>query len=150
MRPVSLKSVVVDVLGQMAAELQERDAQVIVPGPLPEVTGHRITLGQVITNLLTNAVKFVSRGAPPQVQVWAEERDRWVRLWIEDNGIGIAPEHHERIFRVFERLHGMETYPGTGIGLAIVRKGVERMGGRVGVESEVGKGSRFWLELQKA
>jgi len=72
-----------------------------------------------------------------------------VRLWVEDNGIGIAPEYHERIFRVFERLHDIEAYPGTGIGLAIVRKGAERMGGRVGVESEVGKGSRFWVELPR-
>jgi signal transduction histidine kinase len=72
-----------------------------------------------------------------------------VRLWIEDNGIGIAVEHQERIFRVFERLHGVETYSGTGIGLAIVRKGVERLGGRFGVESQVDQGSRFWIELPK-
>jgi signal transduction histidine kinase len=73
-----------------------------------------------------------------------------VRLWIEDNGIGVAPEHHERIFGVFERLHRATDYPGTGIGLAIVRKAVERMGGRVGVESALGKGSRFWVELAAA
>src|SRR6185369_10906346 len=70
-----------------------------------------------------------------------------VRLWIEDSGIGIRPEYHERIFRMFERLHGGDAYPGTGIGLAIVRKGVERMGGVVGVESHPGEGSRFWVEL---
>jgi signal transduction histidine kinase len=68
---------------------------------------------------------------------------------VEDNGIGIAPEHQKQIFRVFTRLHG-EDYPGTGIGLAIVQKGVERMGGRVGLESTPGLGSRFWFELQKA
>ena len=75
---------------------------------------------------------------------------KWVRLWIEDNGIGIAPEYYQRIFRVFERLHGVETYPGTGIGLAIVRKGVERMGGEVGIESQANVGSRFWIELPLA
>ena len=75
---------------------------------------------------------------------------KWIRLWIEDNGIGIAPEYYQRIFRVFERLHGVESYPGTGIGLAIVRKGVERMGGEVGIESQANVGSRFWIELPKA
>jgi len=73
-----------------------------------------------------------------------------VRLWVEDNGIGIAPENRERIFGAFERLHSKQAYPGTGLGLAIVRKGAERMGGRVGVESEQGKGSRFWVELRMA
>ena len=71
-------------------------------------------------------------------------------MWVEDNGIGVAPEHQRRIFNVFERLHGSEAYPGTGIGLAIVRKGAERMGGRYGVESDVGRGSRFWVELPEA
>jgi len=84
------------------------------------------------------------------VRLWAEDRGERVRLWVEDNGLGIAPEHLERIFRIFERLHGIEAYPGTGIGLAIVKKGVERMGGRVGVESAPGQGSRFWVELEKA
>jgi signal transduction histidine kinase len=133
-----------------------------------------------LLNLLTNAIKFVNPGVQPQVRVWAEEvttagepggageensiqnpkskiqnpygpsSSKWLRLWVEDNGIGIAPEHQQRIFRVFERLHGMETYAGTGIGLAIVRKGVERMGGHIGVESHVGQGSRFWIQLPKA
>jgi signal transduction histidine kinase len=73
-----------------------------------------------------------------------------VRLWVEDNGIGIAPENLERIFGAFARLHGKQDYPGTGLGLTIVRKGAERMGGRAGVESELGKGSRFWVELRRA
>ena len=67
---------------------------------------------------------------------------------MEDNGIGVAPEHLEKIFGAFERLHGKQTYPGTGLGLAIVRKGAERLGGRAGAELEVGKGSRFWVELR--
>ena len=69
---------------------------------------------------------------------------------MQDNGIGIAPEHLEKIFAPFQRLHGKQTYPGTGLGLAIVRKGAERMGGGAGVESEPGKGSRFWIDLMAA
>ena len=83
------------------------------------------------------------------MRVWAEDKGDFVRLWVEDNGIGIAPEHQERIFRIFERLHGVEAYPGTGIGLAIVQKGAERLGGRVGLESAEHDGSKFWIELKK-
>jgi PAS domain S-box-containing protein len=148
--PVDPTRLLKDVQVKLKTVLQERHAQVTVREPLPWVFGHDTTLGQVLQNLLSNAMKFVPPGVQPQVRVWAEERDKLVRLWVEDNGIGIAPEHQERIFRIFERLHGVETYPGTGIGLAIVRKAVERMGGRVGVESALGQGSRFWMELQNA
>ena len=87
----------------------------------------------------------------PHIRIHAEKRDgSLIRLWVEDNGIGVAGEHRDRIFRVFERLHGRETYPGSGIGLAIVRKSLERMGGSAGVESELGRGSRFWIELPRA
>jgi signal transduction histidine kinase len=98
---------------------------------------------------LGNALKFVPPNVSPHVRIHAES-DGLVRLWVEDNGIGIKPEYHHRIFRVFERLHTANQYPGTGIGLAIVQKGVERMGGRVGVESAPGGGSRFWIELPTA
>ncbi|HWH71466.1 MAG TPA: ATP-binding protein, partial [Candidatus Sulfotelmatobacter sp.] len=77
-------------------------------------------------------------------------RNSFVRLWVEDNGIGIPLEQREKLFGVFQRLHPREPYPGTGIGLAIVKRAVERMGGSVGVESTEGQGSRFWVELRKA
>ena len=106
------------------------------------------TLGQVLANLLSNALKFVAPGVLPRVRFWSEKRGEFIRLWLEDNGIGIAAQYHERVFRVFERLHGAR-YVGTGIGLSIVRKGVERMRGQVGLESAPGKGTRFWIELPK-
>ena len=151
LQPINLVSAVQNVLTQMEDELRERQVQVTLETPIiqVDVMAHRTTLVQVITNLLTNAIKFVAPGVQPQVRIWAEKRNEWTRLWVEDNGIGVAPANQERIFSVFERLHGMETYPGTGIGLAIVRKGIERMGGRVGVESQPGKGSQFWLELKR-
>ncbi len=135
---------------QVANDVAARHARVVVDEPLPAVVGHETTLAQVLANLLANAIKFVPAERTPEVHVRAELRDGRVRVWVEDNGIGIAPEHHERIFRVFERLNPAEHYPGTGIGLAIVRKGVERMGGRVGVESPPGGGSRFWIDLSQA
>lgn len=147
LQPVNLDQLLQELLNQLEVELRQHHAEVIVESPLPTVRGQYATLSQVITNLLTNAIKFVSAGTQPRIRVWAEPIDQRIRLWIEDNGVGIDPQYHSRIFQVFERLHGLESYPGTGIGLAIVQKGVERMGGRVGVESTPEHGSQFWIEL---
>jgi signal transduction histidine kinase len=117
---------------------------------LPVVKAHRGAVEQVLANILINAVKFVPPERAPIVTIRSDDTGAMVRLWIEDNGIGIAPEHHDRIFRIFERLHGAEHFAGTGVGLALVRRSVERIGGRVGVESELRRGSRFWIELPKA
>jgi signal transduction histidine kinase len=111
------------------------------------VLGNKAGLTQCFSNLLDNAVKFVPAGKTPRVRVWAEERDEVVRLWVEDNGVGIPREQAERVFGMFQQLD--RNYPGTGIGLALVRKVAQRMQGQVGVESEPGNGSRFWLELRK-
>jgi signal transduction histidine kinase len=111
--------------------------------------GHGSILVQMVVNLLSNGMKFVAPGVQPQIRVWTQEQENWVRLWVEDNGIGIEPQYQEQIFGVFERLHGRDAYPGTGIGLAIVRKGAERLGGQAGVESAPGKGCQFWVELQR-
>jgi signal transduction histidine kinase len=148
--PVDLDRVVDEALVQLAATIEEKRAEVAVERPLGRATGHHATLLQVVANLLSNAVKFVAAGTTPRVAVRAEGRDGRVRLWIEDNGIGIAPHFHERIFRLFERLHGADAYPGTGVGLAIVKRGMEHMVGGVGLESEPGSGTRFWIELPRA
>lgn len=147
LQPVSLESVVDEVLASMAQNIADAKAVVSVDRPLPVVVGCRPVLEQAVTNLVSNAVKFTKRDTIPDVRVSAQSANGTVRLSVSDNGIGIEPDHFERVFNVFERLHGVETYPGTGIGLAIVRKGIERMGGRAGVESAPGEGSQFWIEL---
>ena len=93
---------------------------------------------------------FVPPGRKPRVVVRSERAGEYIRIWVEDNGIGIKPEYHEKVFELFQRLHAPDKYSGTGVGLAIVKKAVERMGGTVGFESEPGRGSRFWIELQPA
>jgi PAS domain S-box-containing protein len=147
---VNLEAVVRSAMERMRADLSERAARVDFVRPLPTVRGNRIMLDQVLSNLLSNAIKFVPPGVEPLVKIWSEARAGRICLWIEDNGIGIAPEFHDRIFGIFQRLNREEDYPGTGIGLAIVRKALERMGGRAGVDSACGQGSRFWIELPPA
>jgi len=149
LEPVDLTGVVASAITDLQTEIEERRAQITVAEPLPRVIGHPGILIQIIQNLISNAVKFVPPEVQPQVQIWAEENPFGVRLWVKDNGLGIAAEYYERIFRIFERLHTSEEYPGTGVGLALVHKGIERLGGRVGVESKIGQGSRFWLELPR-
>jgi signal transduction histidine kinase len=127
-------------------DFQEPQAEVIIEGGLPAVLGNEAALTQCFSNLLNNAVKFVAPGTKPCVRISAERRGVMARFWITDNGIGIAPRYLAKIFEMFQRLE--TSFEGTGIGLTIVRKAVERMGGQVGVESEPGKGSRFWLELK--
>ena len=145
---VKLDEAVHDALAQVEGDVAASGGSVTVSPNLPVVRAHRVALVQSVANLLANGLKFMPPGRKPALRVRAETTNGVTRLWVEDNGIGIDPAHHDRVFGVFERLHQSEHYPGTGIGLAIVRKSVERMGGRVGVESAVGQGSRFWIELK--
>jgi signal transduction histidine kinase len=114
------------------------------------VLGHEACLTQCLSNLLENSAKFVAHGRTPAITVWTEQHDDRVRVWVEDNGIGIDPAHHARIFQMFGRVHHNKNYEGTGMGLTIVKKAVERMGGTLGLESKLGQGSRFWIELPAA
>jgi signal transduction histidine kinase len=147
---VDLEAVIRDVLAKLEGLVRERDAEVDVDGSLAPVQGHRTTLLQVVENLVSNAIKFVAGGRRPRVRLRTDERDGRIRLWVEDNGIGIAAEDCQRIFMPLERLHGVDAFPGTGIGLALVEKGIRRMGGAVGVDSTQGRGSRFWVELPRS
>ena len=128
--------------------LQSPHVEIEIVERLPAVIANAAGLGQCFSNLLANAVKFVRPEKVPHIRIWAEMPGDSVRFWFEDNGIGIPKEYHDRIFTMFQQLD--KSYEGTGIGLALVRKTAERMDGKVGVESQPGKGSRFWLEFKKA
>jgi signal transduction histidine kinase/ligand-binding sensor domain-containing protein len=137
------------ILENFASEIQSKKANVQIRKPLPPLWANSTILHQIFSNLLSNALKFVRPNSEPNIEVWAEDRGNVIRVFIRDNGIGIKKEHQERIFRIFERLHPGDVYPGTGIGLAIVQRGVERMGGKVGVDSSQHQGSCFWVEFLK-
>ena len=129
--------------------IQEKQAEIVVEPPLPHVQATPTMLNRALGNLLTNALKYIQPGEVPRVRISAETIDGRVLVKVRDQGIGIESSYHERIFRVFERLHGYSHYPGSGIGLAIARRAAERMNGRIWVESEPGKGSCFFVELAK-
>jgi signal transduction histidine kinase len=114
------------------------------------VCAHSVTLAQILFNLINNGLKFYPPDESPHVDVNARREGGTIVISVRDEGIGIAPQHQERIFQVFERLHTADSYPGTGIGLAIVKRGIARMGGTVRVESAPGKGSTFYLSLPAA
>jgi signal transduction histidine kinase len=129
--------------------LHPESADITIRNPLSPVLANEGALTQIVANLLDNAVKFVPPGVRPRVGVRSEETNGSVRLWFEDNGIGIPKDAQVRLFNLFMRLNPADAYEGTGIGLALVRKAAARMGGTVGVESEEGHGSRFWVQLKK-
>ena len=146
--PVSQSALVSETVRAYGGELASSGGKITVEKPLPLVRGDAGVLVRVWANLLSNAIKFHRPNVPPRVRIRAEERKGGnVRFWVEDNGVGIDPRYKERIFGVFEKLDVSGMPCGTGIGLAMVKQGVERMGGRVGVESSPGEGSGFWFEL---
>jgi two-component system sensor histidine kinase/response regulator len=146
LEPVSLKPLLEAVILHTDAE-KTPPANIIIEPKLLDVMGHRFLLEQSLSNLISNATKFVAPGVAPAVHIRTEPRGSQVRLWIEDNGIGIDPSYHHKIFSMFERVGDLRKYEGTGIGLAIVHRAVQRMGGACGVESAPGQGSRFWVDL---
>lgn len=170
--PVDLDKLVRDIIA-IYPNWQSPKVRISIEGTLPRVLGHEGLLTQCVSNLLSNAVKFVAPGVRPHVLIWAEDRvpgateipwplengkaaEGWrsegefVRVCFKDNGIGIATDDRSRVFRRFERINPAELFEGTGIGLTIVRKAVQRLGGRIDFESQAGSGSKFWIELKKA
>lgn len=146
--PVDLDELVRRVIATYP-QLQTNNAEIAIEGTLPAVRANEASLTQVVSNLLTNAVKFVAPGTTARVRIHAERFEGTVRVWIEDNGIGIDPRDHERIWTIFTRIGRAKDYDGTGIGLAIVRKAIERMQGTIGLDSALGRGSKFWFRLQE-
>lgn len=147
--PVDIEKLTRDIV-EIYPNLREAGAAIFIQSPMPQVVGNAAALTQCISNLIGNAVKFVAPGTKPQVRISAEVRHDRVRYSVEDNGIGIGEEAQRRIFRLFQRLNPTNEFEGTGIGLTIVRKAVERMAGQVGVASQPGAGSTFWIELALA
>ena len=147
---VDLGSAVLEALKLLEGEIRATNAKISVNGKMPAVVAQPSVLVQSIQNLLSNALKFTKSGRAPRIRVFTEKIGEKTRLYVQDRGIGIEERHFDRIFEVFERLHGQESFSGTGIGLAIVKKAMERMKGRCGVDSKVGVGSRFWIELASA
>lgn len=144
---VDLDQVLDRALANLKVVIEETGAE-ILRAPLPKIHGDLTLLTQVFQNLVGNALKF--RGEDrPTIEITVAPQGREWQFAISDNGIGIAPQDFERVFVVFQRLHSRDTYPGTGIGLSVVKKIVERHGGRIWVESRLGKGTTFYFTLPK-
>jgi len=147
LQPVALPELLVQVAKNLAPRVSETGAELVIPPGLPTIESDPTLLGQALSNLIDNALRYHRPDLPPRVEFACKLDAGHVTLTVTDNGIGIPAEHFERIFNTFQRLHSQEQYPGTGIGLAIVKKAVEMLDGRVWVESAVGAGSRFFVEL---
>jgi signal transduction histidine kinase len=146
---VDVARVTAEAIDDLREEIQKTGAEIEARPLDGKVRANPIILRQVIENFLSNALKYTRKDEKPRVRIWSEMKDGCVRIFVKDSGIGILPQYYDRIFQLFQRLHGAE-YPGTGVGLAIAKVGAERMLGNVGVSSDDGSGSCFWIELGTA
>ena len=145
--PIDLRSYIETCLRNLEADIKTRQATVQIRGRARTVQADPTLMKIALTNLISNAIKFVPEGTRPAITVSTSVQKDICRIEVDDNGIGIRKEDQQRIFAPFVRLFSEEEFPGVGLGLPSVRKAVELMGGRVGVDSEPGRGSRFWIEL---
>ena len=146
--PVDTAAILLRVLGDLRSTIENVNGEVQYPDKMPTVLADGIQIGQLFQNLIGNGLKFHGE-APPRIEVNVapDAEEGWWRFAFKDNGIGIEPQYFERIFVIFQRLHGKERYAGTGIGLAICKKIVERLGGKLWVESKAGEGTTFLFTL---
>ena len=148
--PVSLDRLMAIVLSHMQSDIRHAQATVSVGNSLGVVIGHADTLELMMTNLISNAIKFTRAGEPANVAIESARANGHIRVSVRDRGIGVRHEDQAALFEPFGRLHSSQDYPGSGLGLALVARGAQRMGGRVGVSSDGVDGSEFWIELPAA
>jgi light-regulated signal transduction histidine kinase (bacteriophytochrome) len=144
-----LRPLVDSAILQKRREITDRDVEFVVNVNGGIVLADANGLSQSLKNYLDNAIKFTRDAPGARIEVGSKETEQSCVLWVKDNGVGFDMKYHDRIFGIFQRLHRSEDYPGTGVGLAIVRKAMERMGGRAWAESEQGSGATFYLEIPK-
>ncbi|MBY0268815.1 MAG: CHASE3 domain-containing protein [Burkholderiales bacterium] len=151
LKPVAMGQVLHNIRNTLQARIVETGASLHIPDDLPAVTGDHTLLTQIFTNLIDNALNYRKPDVPAQLSLqWRDAGDGQVVISVADNGIGIAAEHFEKIFSVFQRLHSQDEYPGTGIGLAVVQRSVGMLGGKIWLESTPGSGSTFHVQLPAA
>jgi PAS domain S-box-containing protein len=146
---VNVRPLLQALVAERAEEVHARGVTLTVDIPDATVTAEPEGLAQALRNLLDNALKFTGKIPDPHIEIGGREKEKTCMLWVRDNGIGFDMRYHDRVFEIFQRLHPAEDYPGTGIGMAIVRKTMQRMGGRVWAESAPGKGATFFLEIPR-
>jgi signal transduction histidine kinase len=146
---MDVREVLQGILDRERDRLVQRNIRVVIQAPLPEFVFDRIRLTQVFENLITNAAKFMGDQPSPEIEIGGSEGEGWVEFYVKDNGIGIDPAYHEKVFGIFQRLKEVEV-EGTGVGLAIVKKIVDLAGGKIGLESEKGKGTTFRFRLPRS
>lgn len=148
-KPIALEHLFHQLLQNLETRMLEKRATVTIAENLPVISGDQTLVSQIFINLLDNALTYVRPEVPVNITINGADEDQWVTVCVADNGIGIAPKQYGRIFQIFQRLHGDDIYPGTGIGLAIVKKATDLLNGQVWVESTLGTGSAFYVKLPK-
>ena len=150
LRKVRVDDCVSAALKALETSIEVTNSSISTSGLNHSVLASPELLEQVLRQLISNSIRFVDRGSRPEITISAEPNGATVRISVSDNGIGIEPAHHNRIFGMFERLNSSDKFEGTGAGLALARLGAERMGGSVGLNSAVKNGAQFWIDLEKA